>query len=112
MLEAIFGNKTTELIMVKLYREGRVSAGVLAAEFGKSVRPFQVQLERLEDANLLVSQKIGNLRLYTFNPQSPFVEPLKLVIKQQFDRLSDSDRNILFSKRARPRKRGKEILNG
>ncbi len=112
MLETVFGNKTAQLIFLRLYREDEISAGQLAKDFGKSITAFQNQLEKFEDAGLLVSRKIGQVRLFSFNPQSSFVEPLKNLIKIEYEKLGPKGIEYIFSSRMRPRKRGKEILSG
>lgn len=110
-LEAIFGNKTTAIIMLQLYHYKEMSPGVLAARLGKVKRPFQLQFENLEDARILVSRKIGNLRLYTFNPESPYIKHIIPLIKEAYDHLTQKDRDLMFATRTRPRKAGKEIIN-
>jgi DNA-binding transcriptional ArsR family regulator len=110
MLETVFGNKTAQLIFLRLYREDEISAGQLAKDFGKSITGFQNQLEKFEDAGLLVSRKIGQVRLFSFNPQSSFVGPLKNLIKIEYEKLGPKGIEYIFSRRMRPRKRGKEIL--
>ncbi|WP_434685931.1 hypothetical protein [Pseudanabaena minima] len=43
----------------------------------------QKQLQKFEDSGLLVSRSVGKTRLYTWNPRSPFVEQLKLLLAQR-----------------------------
>ena len=95
MLETVFGNKTAQLIFLRLYREDEISAGHLAKDFGKSITGFQNQLEKFEDAGLLVSRKIGQVRLFSFNPQSSFVGPLKNLIKIEYEKLVPKVKTVL-----------------
>lgn len=111
MLEVIFGNKTAQLIFLRLYKEDQVSAGLLAKDFKKSPSVFQNQLEKFENAGLLVSKKIGTVRLFSFNPQSSYVEAIKKLIDVEYQKLGPEGMEYIF-KRNRPRKRGKEIVNG
>lgn len=110
MLETIFGNKTAQLIFLRLYRESDVSAGQLAKDFSIGIKAFQNQLEKFENAGLLVSRKIGNVRLFSFNPQSSYVESLRNLIKIEYDKLGPNGLEFIYSRRKRPRKRGKPIL--
>jgi len=79
MLNAILGNKSAQLIMLRPYRDEEIYAGALATDYEIGIKSIQNQLEKFEDANLLVSRKLGNLRLFSFNPLSSFVEPLIMV---------------------------------
>ncbi len=110
MLEVILGNKTAQLIFLRLLKEKEVSAGMLAKDYGKSVSVFQNQLEKFENAGLLVSRKLGNLRLFSFNPQSSYTAALKNLIAVEFNKLDERGISYVFPRRVRPRKRGKEIL--
>src|SRR3989338_8938043 len=109
MLNSIFGNKTAQLLMLRLFRDSEVYAGALAKDYNVGIKAFQNQLEKFEDANLLVSRKIGNLRLFSFNPQSSFVEPLKKVIEVEYNALSDEDKQFVYPRRKRPRRKNKPI---
>lgn len=110
MLEAVFGNKTAQLIMLRLFKEEEVYAGMIAKDYDIGIRAVQNQLEKFENAHLLVSRKIGNVRVFSFNPQSSFVGPLKDLVKVEFEKLSDKDREYIYSRRKRPRKKGKPII--
>lgn len=109
MLKSIFGNKTAQLLMLRLFRDKEVYAGALAKDYGIGIKSVQNQLEKFEDANLLVSRKVGNLRLYSFNSQSSFIEPLKKLIEVEYNALSDSDKEFVYPRRKRPRRKNKPI---
>ena len=109
MLGSIFGNKTAQLLMLRLFRDKEVYAGALAKDYSIGIKSVQNQLEKFEDANLLVSRKMGNLRLYSFNPQSSFVEPLKKLIEVEYNALSDSDKAFVYPRRKRPRRKNKPL---
>lgn len=109
MLNSIFGNKSAQLLMLRLYREKEVYAGALANDYNVGIKAIQNQLEKFEDANLLVSRKLGNLRLYSFNPQSSFVEPLMKLIEVEYNALSEKDKDYVYPRRMRPRRKNKPI---
>ena len=107
MLKTILGNKSAQLLMLRLFRDKEVYAGALAKDYKIGIKSIQNQLEKFEDANLLVSIKIGNLRLYSFNPQSSYVAPLKKLIEVEYNALSDEDKNYVYPRRKRPRRKNK-----
>ncbi len=109
MLKAILGNKTAQLLMLRLLKDREVYAGALAKDYGIGIKSLQNQLEKFEDANLLVSRKVGNIRFYSFNPQSSYVEPLKTLIEVEYNALSDSDKDFVYPRRKRPRRKNKPI---
>ncbi|MCR9205159.1 MAG: winged helix-turn-helix domain-containing protein [Halobacteriovoraceae bacterium] len=109
MLDSILGNRSAQLIMLRLFRDEEVYAGGLAKDYETGIKAFQNQLEKFEDANLLVSRKIGNLRLYSFNPQSAFIAPLKSLIEVEYNSLSKEDKDFVFPRRKRPRRKNKPI---
>lgn len=112
MLDTLLGNKSAQLIMLRLFRDCEIYAGLLAKDYNIGIKSFQNQLEKFEDANLLVSRKLGNLRLFSFNPQSPFVAPLKKLIELEYNALSKEDKEYIYPRRKRPRRKNKPILSG
>jgi len=111
MLDTLLGNKSAQLIMLRLFRDREVYAGGLASDYNIGIKSIQNQLEKFENANLLVSRKIGNLRLFSFNPQSSFIDPLKSLIEIEYCALSDSDKDFVYPRRKRPRRKKKPITN-
>lgn len=109
MLSTILGNKSAQLIMLRLYRDEEIYAGGLSKDYGIGIKSIQNQLEKFEDANLLVSRKLGNLRLFSFNPQSSFSSPIKKLIEVEYNALSDKDKEYVYPRRKRPRRKNKPI---
>ena len=95
--------------MLRLYKDEEVYAGGLAKVYGIGIKSIQNQLEKFEDANLLVSKLLGNIRLFTFNPQSSFVEPIRNLIEVEYNALSAQDKEYVYPRRKRPRRKGKPI---
>lgn len=80
MLEPLFGSTTRErvLVFVQARQEGY---GLQIAEFYKAdVAPVQRQLDRLESGGVLVSRRVGRTRVYSFNPQYPFLAELQALL--------------------------------
>lgn len=111
MLETIFGSQNAQLIMLLLYQYEEVYAYQIARDLKVGLRGVQEQLEKFENANLLVSRTVGRTRLYSFNEQSSFVKPLKDLIAVEYKKLSAADRKRIFTYRMRPRRAGKEIID-
>ncbi|OFZ21706.1 MAG: hypothetical protein A2X94_15550 [Bdellovibrionales bacterium GWB1_55_8] len=110
MLDEIFGNRTVERIYLHLFHYGEIHARGLANDYKASVDPFVQQLNRLENAGLLVSKTVGRTRLYRFNPKSPFIKPIKKIIEIVYESMPLSQREELFQTRRRPRRKGKPVL--
>ena len=107
MLEALLGNKVIEKILFYLltYENGYIRG--IASTFNTPVRGIAQQLKRLEDGGIIVSQKKGKIRLYTFNPRYPFLPELKLLLQKAFDVLPETDIKLYYRQRTRPRRTGK-----
>jgi hypothetical protein len=109
MLDEIFGNRTVERIYLHLFHYGEIHARGLANDYRTSVAPFIRQLNRLEDAGVLVSRTVGRSRLYQFNPKSPFASPIKKVVEIAYESIPLSERELRFQTRRRPRRKGKPV---
>src|SRR5690554_3716876 len=109
-LETIFGNRTTERILLHLLHYGEVHARGIARDYDSVVSPFIRQLGRLEEAGILVSREVGRARLYQFNPKSAYVMPLKKLVEIAYENIPLDEREKLFHTRRRPRRKGKPVL--
>ncbi len=109
MLEGIFGNKTTEKVLLHIFHYGESYASAIAHDFATALNPIIQQLNRLEKAGILVSKEMGRSRVYTFNPKSAFTKPVKDIISIAYEAIPLTERQILFSVRRRPRQKGKPI---
>lgn len=77
LLCSIFGNKTAACILLFLNKETEAHALRIAKTFGFGLNQTQRQLKKLEQNYVLVSWKVGAVRLYSFNTQNPTVKNLK-----------------------------------
>lgn len=77
MLEGLLGNKSAEKVMLALYASKELHASAIAQLYDTALDPIKKQLERFEEAGLLVSRVVGRSRLYSFNEKSPIIAPLK-----------------------------------
>ena len=109
MLENIFGNKSTERVLLHVYHYGESHASGIAKDFNVALNPILQQLNKLEKSGVLVSKVIGRSRLYSFNLKSPFTKPIKDLISIVYNSISISEKEKLFSTRRRPRRKGKPV---
>ena len=110
MLDEIFGNRSVERIYLHLFHYGEIHARGLANDYKTSADPFLKQLNRLENAGILVSRTVGRTRLYQFNPKSPFVTPIRKIIEIVYDSMPLPEKEHIFQTRRRPRRKGKPVL--
>lgn len=110
MNEKLFGNKTALLVLLQLYHHTEAHARGIAADLGVSLSPVQNQLDRFEQAGVLISKKAGQTRVYTFNMKNPLTRPFKELIQIIYENLSKEDHEILFPTRRKPRAKGKPVL--
>jgi len=77
MLEPIVGSKSSERVFIFLAARESGYATEIAKFFNADLYAIQRQLERLENAEVLVSNRVGRTRVYQFNPRYPFLKELK-----------------------------------
>ena len=110
MLEGIFGNKTAEKVLLHVFHYSEIHASAIADDYKMALNPVIGQLTRFENAGILVSKEMGRTRVYSFNPKSPLVRPVKELIQIVYDNIPLKEREILFGVRRRPRRKGKPVL--
>jgi hypothetical protein len=70
----------------------------------------QKQLDRFEVAGILVSRRVGTVRVYQFNPKLGVLKKLKDLIEAFYEAIPLSEREKIFKERRRPRRRGKPVI--
>ena len=110
MLDEIFGNRSVERMYLHFFHYGEIHARGLANDYVTSADPFLKQLNRLDNAGILVSRTIGRTRLYQFNPKSPFTKPIRMIVEIAYESIPMKERERIFQTRRRPRKKGKPVL--
>ena len=109
MLEAIVGSKSSEQVFIFLIARNEGYATEIARFFGADLYAIQKQLERLENSDVLISNKVGRTRVYQFNPRYPFLKELKGLLKRVLIFYPDEIQEKLVMNRRRPRKKDKPI---
>ena len=110
MLEGIFGNRTAEKALLHVYHYGEIHASAIAQDYAVALDPVKKQLERFETAGILTAKQVGRSRVYAFNPKSPFVTPVKELLKIAYESIPLREREVVFGARRRPRRKGKPAL--
>lgn len=98
MLEALITSKTRIKLLLKFFLNSNNKAWLrlLESEFGESTNAIRLELNRFQDAGLLISQNEGNKKIYKANTEHPlFTEINHLIIKHiGLDKVID---NIVLS---------------
>ena len=110
MVEGIFGNHTAEKVLLHIFHYGQIHASAIAQNLHLAVNPIKGQLDRFEQAGILVSKEMGRSRVYSFNPKSTFIVPIREIIRIVYESIPLKEREQLFVKRLRPRRKGKPVL--
>lgn len=110
MLEGIFGNRTAERVLLHIFHYGEIHASAIAQDYQVALDPIKKQLERFENAGILSAKQVGRSRIYGFNPKSPFLSPIKGLLKIAYESIPLHERQMLFANRRRPRRKGKPVL--
>ena len=81
VLDALFGNRTAACVLLFLQCYGEGHAQRIAKTFGFGLNMTQRQLKRLEEQGVLVSRRLGNMRLFSFNERNPTVRNLRKLLE-------------------------------
>jgi len=98
-------NKERALIFILSREEGYATE--IARFFDTDLYGIQTQLEKLEAGGILVSQKVGRTRVYTFNPRYAFIDELKSLLERALSFYPVELKDQLMMNRRRPKMRGK-----
>ena len=84
MLDSIINSKTRIRLLMKFFANSQTSAYLrsLAEEFGESSNSVRQELNRLAQANLLLTQNQGNTKQYRANAQHPLFPELNKLVKK------------------------------
>lgn len=110
VLEALFGNKTATCVLLFLQCYGEGHAQRIANTFGFGLSMTQRQLKRLEEQGVLVSRRLGSLRLFCFNDRNPTVRNLRKLLEVELAALPEEDQKAFFRQRQRPRQSSKALV--
>lgn len=109
MLDALFGNKTAERVLLYLANYDQGYARDIALTFETTLSMVQKQLVRLEAAGVLVSRLVGKTRVYELNPRWYFFSELTALLQKALAAQGKEETEKYFRKRQRPRRAGKPL---
>jgi hypothetical protein len=111
VVEALFGNRTAACVLLFLQCYGEGHAQRIARTFGFGLNMTQRQLRRLEEQGVLVSRRLGNLRLFSFNDRNPTVRNVRSFLESELEILPQAVQQQFFRQRLRPRQSGKPLVS-
>jgi DNA-binding transcriptional ArsR family regulator len=109
-LETLFGGKAAAKVLLYIENYGQGYAAGIAKTFEVSRSEIQKQLTKFEESGILVSQKVGNVRVYSFNPRDPALKELKSLLRITLEiGIPDKVLKKYYRERRRPRRQGKTL---
>jgi len=109
MLTKIFGNLSAERTLFHIYHYGEIHASAIAGDYNISATGIIHQLDRFEEAGILISKEIGRSRVYSFNQKSAYFKPIQEILKIAYESIPLKERQKIFKERRRPRRKGKPV---
>lgn len=109
ILKGILRAESQEKILIYLMLKDKGYGKSIADFFSVALNPIQKQLARMEADGVVVSQLIGNVRMFELNPRYPFIESLKTLLKSAINAYPAELVNELVVGRNRPRQPGKPV---
>ncbi len=111
-LDALFGGKAATRVLLYIENYGQGYANGIARTFEMSSSEVLKQLNKFEEGGILVSRKLGNMRLYEFNPRDTALAQLKALLRETLDLgIPKSTLQKYFRERQRPRRKGKPLVD-
>lgn len=109
MLSILFNSPLREKILLYLVECGEAYSSELAKNFKATLFAVQNQLQRLEEAGILVSRSSGKTRMYTLNPRYFLLKELTALLKKNLEALPEEEIRTYYRPRRRPRRAGKPL---
>lgn len=109
-LAKLFGNNTAAMTLIFLARYEEASVGEISTAFDIPKTQIYLQLLKLEDAGIVSSRELGNMRIYFFNPRSPIKNELRALLEKyiEINMPMEKYKNFYLIRR-RARSRGKTL---
>lgn len=94
MIDALISSKTRIKLLLKFFLNSHATAYLrsLESEFGESSNGIRVELNRLENAGLLVSSSVGNKKVFQANTAHPLFTDIHNIIMKYigFDQIIEN----------------------
>ena len=108
-LRDLFGSRAAEATLLHLYHYGESYGRAISSDFEISLDSVQRQLEKFENAGVLVSKRQGRTLLFSWNPKSGLTEAVKALVAVVYERIPLEKRPAIFPARRRPRRKDKPV---
>ena len=93
MIDALISSKTRIKLLLKFFLNSNTRAYLrsLESEFGESSNAIRIELNRLENAGLLISNSLGNKKIFQANTAHPLFDEIHSIILKHIglDRVID-----------------------
>ena len=109
MLNSLFGSENAERVFIFLLTRERGYPAEIASFFNSPLSAIQKQLEKFELAGILVNEKVGRTRVYSFNPGYAFLPELKALLLKAYEFYPSQTKEELENNRRRPRRSNKPL---
>jgi len=96
MLEALFGNKNIERILIFLFVNTKCYGTQLHRQLKIPLTPIQKALLRLERGGIIDSYCEGKTRLFRFNPTFPLLPELEALLKRTYTLLPSVEKKLYY----------------
>lgn len=106
MLEGLIGSEDGERVLLFMSARGAGYGRQIADFWDTNVYGIQRQLDRFEQAGILIQRPVGRTRLYEWNPRWVFREELQALLAKAISFLPEKDQQRLTESRKRPRRKG------
>lgn len=104
MLEAIFGSKSRQKILLFLFVNGRCYGSQLQRLLNTPLTPIQNALLGLEKGGVISSYFEGKTRIYQFDSAFPLLEELETLLKKAYTLLPPQEKKLYNSVKLGPLK--------
>ena len=110
-LRFIYGvlGETVSKILLYISKFNDSYATEIAKHFSMNQQTVLYHMEKLESSGILKSRLVGKTRLYRINPRYVLRKELSSLLEQALRYLPDEIVSGFYSKRTRPRTKGKEL---
>ncbi len=109
MLEAVLGSEGAERVLMFLAARKKGYAKEISDFWGMRVSTCQSQLARMERDGLLIAEKSGRTKVYSFNRRYSFSQEVQQLLLQALSYCPSDLQEDLQCNRRRPRRTGKPL---
>lgn len=90
ILSSLISSKTRLRLLKKLFKDPHSKSYLraLAEEFKESTNSVRLELNRLESANMLLSHREGNKKIFMANTEHPLYEEIHSMVLKEEEKVS------------------------